>query len=136
MAPIILSLTFCVTTMPPPGERLPLLIVDSHNINYDLARQYARAGGLVRRCYAGANWRKLRRTAVVGGASHLKIVEAVAMGKAIVSTTLGAEGIDAVPERDLLIEDHAAIGDRHSGSSRRKNPVTIHRPPCMQDKLL
>jgi glycosyltransferase involved in cell wall biosynthesis len=29
------------------------------------------------------------------------------MGKAIVSTTLGAEGIDAVPERDLLIEDQS-----------------------------
>jgi len=35
--------------------------VDSHNIDYDLARQYARAGGLVRRFYAGINWRKLRR---------------------------------------------------------------------------
>ena len=51
--PIILSVTFCVTTMPPPGERPPLLIVDSDNIDYDLARQYARAGGLVRRRYAG-----------------------------------------------------------------------------------
>ena len=37
-------------------------MVDSHNIDYELARQYARAGGsLVRRLYAGANWRKLRR---------------------------------------------------------------------------
>ena len=27
------------------------------------------------------------------------------MGKAIVSTTLGSEGIDAIPGRDLLIED-------------------------------
>ena len=47
----------------------------------------------------------------------------MAMGKAIVSTTLRAEGIDAVPERDPLIEDHATLGDRHSGSSRRKNPL-------------
>jgi glycosyltransferase involved in cell wall biosynthesis len=45
----------------PPRERLPALVVDSHNIDYDLARQYARSGGLVRRLYAGANWRKLRR---------------------------------------------------------------------------
>jgi glycosyltransferase involved in cell wall biosynthesis len=29
----------------------------------------------------------------------------MAMGKAIVSTTLGAEGIDAVPGRDILIAD-------------------------------
>src|SRR6266850_4734923 len=46
----------------PPGERLPPLVVDSHEIAYGLARQFARAGGsLSRRLYAGANWRKLRR---------------------------------------------------------------------------
>jgi glycosyltransferase involved in cell wall biosynthesis len=44
----------------------------------------------------------------LGGGTRLKIVEAMAMGKAIVSTTLGAEGIDAVPGRDLLIEDEPA----------------------------
>jgi glycosyltransferase involved in cell wall biosynthesis len=216
------------------------LIVDSHNIDYDLARQYARNGSsLARRLYAGANWRKLRReelgtyrdadgvylcsaaderrlldqvpgvrTAVIpnaadveyyqprptdppsdertvvffghlsyvpnvdgvihfvreiwpriavahpqarckiiggrppilalagprveltgfvsdlrphlaaaaavvvplrlGGGTRLKIVEAMAMGKAIVSTTLGAEGIEAVAGRDLLVEDQPA----------------------------
>ena len=223
----------------PPNERLPRLVVDSHNIDYELARQYARAGrSLARRLYAGVNWRKLRReelgtyraadgvylcsaadqgrlldevpgarTAVIpnaadveyyqprptdppldgrtvvffghlsyapnvdgvihfvkdiwpriaeahpearvkiigdraprslqllagprveltgfvsdlrphvaaaaavvvplrlGGGTRLKIVEAMAMGKAIVSTPLGAEGIEAVPGRDLLIED-------------------------------
>jgi glycosyltransferase involved in cell wall biosynthesis len=232
----------CDLRQAPPGETLPPLVVDSHNIDYDLARQYARAGGtLVRRCYAGVNWRKLRReelatyrdadgvylcsaaderrllnevpgarTAVIpnaadveyyqprpmdpppdgrtvvffgtlsyvpnidgvihfardiwpriveadpkarfkiiggrpppsllelagprveltgfvsdlrphlaaasavvvplrlGGGTRLKIVEAMAMGKAIVSTTLGAEGIDAVPGRDLLVEDQPA----------------------------
>jgi glycosyltransferase involved in cell wall biosynthesis len=41
----------------------------------------------------------------LGGGTRLKIVEAMAMGKAIVSTRLGAEGIEAVPGRDLLIED-------------------------------
>jgi polysaccharide biosynthesis protein PslH len=44
----------------------------------------------------------------LGGGTRLKIVEAMAMGKAIVSTTLGAEGIEAVPGRDLLIEDDPA----------------------------
>jgi polysaccharide biosynthesis protein PslH len=226
----------------PPGEKPPPLIIDSHNIDYDVARQYARVGSLVRRIYAGVNWRKLRReelatyrnadgvclcsaaderrllddvpgvrTAVIpnaadvefyqprhtdpppdgrtvvffgalnyvpnvdgvlhfakdiwpriaeahpharckfigggrlppallelagpridltgfvpdlrphlasasavvvplrlGGGTRLKIVEAMAMGKAIVSTKLGAEGIDAVPGRDLLIEDEPA----------------------------
>ena len=226
----------------PPGEKPPALVVDSHEIAYDLARQFARAGGrLGRRLYAGANWRKLRweelgtyrnadgvylcsaaderrlldqipgaRTAVIpngadveyyqprltdpppdgrtvvyfgllstvpnvdgviyfvqdiwpriveahpearckiiggrappsllalagprveltgfvsdlrphlaaaaavvvplrlGGGTRLKIVEAMAMGKAIVSTTLGAEGIEAVAERDLIVEDQPA----------------------------
>jgi polysaccharide biosynthesis protein PslH len=225
----------------PPGERPPALVVDSHEIAYDLARQFARSGSnLYRRLYAGANWRKLRReelgtyrgadgvylcsaaderrlleqepgvrTAVIpnaadveyyrplptppsdgrtvvyfgllstvpnvdgvthfiqdvwpriaeahpdarckiiggrappsllalqgprveltgfvedlrphlaaaavvvvplrlGGGTRLKIVEAMAMGKAVVSTTLGAEGIEAVPGRDLLIADEPA----------------------------
>jgi glycosyltransferase involved in cell wall biosynthesis len=226
----------------PPNEKLPAFIVDSHEIAYDLGRQFARAGGsLLRRAYADINWRKLRReelrtyrdadgvylcsaaderrlldqipavrTAVIpnaadveyyqpraddpppdgrtvlyfgllsttpnvdavihfiediwpriaeanpearckiigarppaslralagprvdltgfvsdlrphvaasaavvvplrlGGGTRLKIVEAMAMGKAIVSTTLGAEGIEAVPGRDLLIEDQPA----------------------------
>jgi polysaccharide biosynthesis protein PslH len=232
----------CAMRQAPRGERLPSLVVDSHNIDYDLARQYARAGGgLVRRAYAGVNWRKLRReelgtyssadgvylcsalderrlldevpgirTAVIpnaadtdyyqprptdpprdgrtivffgllsyvpnvdgvvhfiqniwpriaeahpearckiigggappsllalsgprveltgfvsdlrphlasaaavvvplrlGGGTRLKIVEAMAMGKAIVSTSLGAEGIEAVPGRELFIEDQPA----------------------------
>jgi glycosyltransferase involved in cell wall biosynthesis len=226
----------------PPGERLPRVVVDSHEMAYDLARQFARSGGnLGRRLYAGANWRKLRReelgtyrdadgvylcsaaderrlldqvpgvrtavipngadveyyqprptdpppdgrtivffgllstipnidgvvhfvrdiwpriaeahpearckiiggrppppllalagprieltgfvsdlrphlaaaTAVVvplrlGGGTRLKILEAMAMGKAIVSTTLGAEGIEAVLGRDILVEDEPA----------------------------
>ena len=231
----------CDVRQAPPGEKLPALVVDSHNIDYDLARQYAHNGSLVRRLYAEANWRKLRReelatyrdadgvylcsasderrllneapnvrTAVIpnaadveyyqpgpddprpdgrtvtffgllsyvpnvdgvvyflrdiwpriaathpearckiigggpppsllalagprvdlagfmpdlrphlaaaaavvvplrlGGGTRLKIVEAMAMGKAIVSTSLGAEGIEAVPGRDILIEDKPA----------------------------
>ncbi|WP_425601320.1 glycosyltransferase family 4 protein [Bradyrhizobium ontarionense] len=226
----------------PAGEKPPWLIVDSHEIAYDLARQFADTGAsLGRRLYAGANWRKLRReelaayrdadgvylcstddekrlhddvpgarTAVIpnaadvdfyqprstdpapdgrtivyfgllstvpnidavthfiqdiwpriaehnpdarckiiggrpppslqalagprveltgfvpdlrphlasaaavvvplrlGGGTRLKIVEAMAMGKAIVSTGLGAEGIEAVPGRDILIENEPA----------------------------
>jgi glycosyltransferase involved in cell wall biosynthesis len=44
----------------------------------------------------------------LGGGTRLKIVEGMAMGKAIVSTTLGAEGIDVVPQRDILIADDPA----------------------------
>jgi glycosyltransferase involved in cell wall biosynthesis len=232
----------CNLRQAPTGEKLPAVVVDSHEIAYDLARQFARNGGsLGRRLFAGTNWRKLRReelgtyratdgvylcsaaderrlldqlpearTAVIpnaadvdyyrprpsnpppdgrtivyfgllstvpnvdgvthfvqeiwpliaaqhpearfkiiggrpspsllalagprieltglvpdlrphlaeaavvvvplrlGGGTRLKIVEAMAMGKAIVTTTLGAEGIEAVPGRDLLVEDHPA----------------------------
>jgi polysaccharide biosynthesis protein PslH len=236
----------CDLRQAPPGEKLPVVVVDSHEIAYDLARQFARTGGsLGRRLYAEANWRKLRReelgtyrdadgvylcstadelrlrdqvpgvrTAVVpnaadveyyqprptdpppdaqtlvyfgllstipnvdavihfvrdiwprvteahpearckiiggrpppsllalagpkieltgfvsdlrphlaaaaavvvplrlGGGTRLKIVEAMAMGKAVVSTALGAEGIEAVPGRDILIEsDPTAFAD-------------------------
>lgn len=43
----------------------------------------------------------------IGGGTRLKIVEAMAMGKAIVSTTLGAEGLDVQHGRDLLLADTA-----------------------------
>jgi glycosyltransferase involved in cell wall biosynthesis len=232
----------CDLRQAPSGERAPVLVVDSHNIDYDLARQYAHAGGsLARRLYAEVNWRKLRREELgtyrdadgvylcsvadqkrllsetpgartvvipnaanvdfykprptdpqpdgrtvvffglmsympnidgathfiqeiwpriaeanpqaqckiiggsppssllalagprieftgfvpdlrphlaeaaavvvplrIGGGTRLKIVEAMAMSKAIVSTTLGAEGIEAVPGRDILIADEPA----------------------------
>ncbi len=41
----------------------------------------------------------------LGGGTRLKIVEGMAMGRPIVSTSLGAEGIEAVPEREILIAD-------------------------------
>lgn len=41
----------------------------------------------------------------IGGGTRLKIVEAMAMGKAIVSTTLGAEGIDVTHGEDILLAD-------------------------------
>jgi polysaccharide biosynthesis protein PslH len=44
----------------------------------------------------------------IGGGTRLKILEAMAMGKAVVSTTVGAEGLEIVPERDLLLADDAA----------------------------
>ena len=41
----------------------------------------------------------------IGGGTRLKILESLAMGKAVVSTTLGAEGIAAVDGRELLLAD-------------------------------
>ena len=53
----------------------------------------------------------IRRAEVVvvplrhGAGTRLKILEAFAMGKAVVSTTLGAEGIPAENDREILLAD-------------------------------
>jgi glycosyltransferase involved in cell wall biosynthesis len=41
----------------------------------------------------------------IGGGTRLKIFEAMAMGKAVVSTTVGAEGLDVVPGTHLMTAD-------------------------------
>jgi glycosyltransferase involved in cell wall biosynthesis len=43
----------------------------------------------------------------VGGGTRLKILDAWAMGKAVVSTTVGAEGLGAAAGRDLELADDA-----------------------------
>lgn len=53
----------------------------------------------------------LRETAVfvvplrIGGGTRLKIFEAMATGRAVVSTRVGAEGLDVVHNEDVLLED-------------------------------
>lgn len=44
----------------------------------------------------------------IGSGTRLKILEAGAMGKAMVSTTVGAEGLDFVPGREISIADDPA----------------------------
>jgi glycosyltransferase involved in cell wall biosynthesis len=41
----------------------------------------------------------------IGGGTRFKILEAMAMAKPIVSTAIGAEGIDVVPGRNILLAD-------------------------------
>jgi glycosyltransferase involved in cell wall biosynthesis len=41
----------------------------------------------------------------VGGGTRIKIYEAMAMGKAVVSTSVGAEGLDVLHEQNILIAD-------------------------------
>lgn len=43
-----------------------------------------------------------------GGGTRIKILEAFAHRIPVVSTTIGAEGIDAAPGRDILLEDTPA----------------------------
>lgn len=48
----------------------------------------------------------------IGGGTRIKIYEGMAMGKATVSTTIGAEGLDVEHGRDILLEDApASFGD-------------------------
>ena len=44
----------------------------------------------------------------IGGGTRLKIFEAMAMGKAVVSTTVGAEGLPVTHGHDVLIADEPA----------------------------
>ena len=44
----------------------------------------------------------------IGGGTRLKIFEAMAMGKAVISTSIGAEGLDVKNGRDLILSDEAA----------------------------
>jgi glycosyltransferase involved in cell wall biosynthesis len=62
----------------------------------------------------------------LGGGTRLKIVEAMAMGKAIVSTTLGAEGIKAIAQRDILIADQPTTF-AHAVSRLLTDPVLAAR---------
>jgi polysaccharide biosynthesis protein PslH len=41
----------------------------------------------------------------LGGGTRIKILEACAAGKPVVSTTIGAEGLDLEPEKEILIAD-------------------------------
>jgi len=43
----------------------------------------------------------------VGGGTRLKIYEAMAAGKVVVSTSVGAEGLDVHPGRDIVLADSA-----------------------------
>lgn len=43
-----------------------------------------------------------------GGGTRIKILEALALGRPVVSTGIGAEGLDLLTERDILIADSAA----------------------------
>jgi polysaccharide biosynthesis protein PslH len=44
----------------------------------------------------------------IGGGTRLKVLEAMAMGRAIVSTALGCEGFDLVPGQELVVADTPA----------------------------
>lgn len=49
----------------------------------------------------------------IGGGTRLKIFEAMSMGKAVVSTTVGAEGLPVTPGEHLLVGDAPRTFARH-----------------------
>ncbi len=49
----------------------------------------------------------------LGGGTRLKITEAMAMGLPVVSTTVGAEGLDISPGKDILVADDASSFTKH-----------------------
>ena len=61
----------------------------------DLAPLYARAGVFVNPMRGG-------------GGTRLKMLEAMAAGKAVISTAIGAEGLALTPGRDVVVADTAA----------------------------
>jgi glycosyltransferase involved in cell wall biosynthesis len=74
----------------------------------------------------------------IGGGTRLKIFEAMAMGKAVVSTTVGAEGLPVTPGADIVIEDEpdrfaaAVIGllrndVRRSGLEQRARGLVVQK---------
>ncbi len=74
----------------------------------------------------------------IGSGTRLKILEGGAMGKAIVSTSVGAEGLDFVPGREILIADDPAEFARNviellRDPSRRKAMGEAARHRVLQD---
>jgi sugar transferase (PEP-CTERM/EpsH1 system associated) len=69
----------------------------------------------------------------IGGGTRLKIFEAMAMGKAVVSTTVGAEGLPVTPGRDIVIADEpvrfaqAVVHLMRDAESRRRIETSARR---------
>ena len=69
----------------------------------------------------------------IGGGTRLKIFEAMSMGKAVVSTTVGAEGLPVTPGRHLVLADEPAAFARaiveliRDGERRRRLELEARR---------
>lgn len=69
----------------------------------------------------------------IGGGTRLKIYEAMAMAKAVVSTTVGAEGLPVTSGRDVMIADEparfawAVVDLMRDGEARRRIEIEARR---------
>ncbi|AWI79762.1 hypothetical protein CEW87_10495 [Parazoarcus communis] len=84
-----------------------------------------------------------------GGGTRIKILEALAYGRPVVSTTVGAEGLDLIPERDILIADTPeAFADAclrlaadetlriRLAQSGRRRFENLYEARCVQEKMV
>jgi len=63
----------------------------------------------------------------IGGGTRLKILDAMAMGKAVVSTSIGCEGLDVTPEENIIVADSAEEFARRT--------VELLRNPDLTERL-
>jgi len=99
----------------PHGARAPIVVVDSHNIDFDLARQYACSGdSFLRRLYAAVNWRKLRREELA--------VYAEADGVYLCSAADRSRMLEEVEQRHSVVIANAADVDYYCPRSTDPAP--------------
>src|SRR5215472_14364018 len=110
-----------------PGARFRIVGRDPHPRVRKLASQFVEVTGTVPSIVE-----HLREAAVlvvplrIGGGTRIKIYEGMAMGKATVSTSVGAEGLDVQHGRDVLLGDDpvsfadAIVNLLRDGNLRRK----------------
>ncbi|MCK5160615.1 MAG: glycosyltransferase [Candidatus Aureabacteria bacterium] len=61
----------------------------------------------------------------IGGGSRLKILEAMAMGKAIVSTSIGCEGLEVIDNKNILISDSPSEFAAKTITLQRNNKLRV-----------
>jgi GT2 family glycosyltransferase/glycosyltransferase involved in cell wall biosynthesis len=92
-----------------PGATLHVIAGQRHERFWDLRRERVEVEGFVadvRPAYERAS--VVIAPLVASAGTNIKIMEAMAMGKAIVSTSAGIHGLDLEAGRDLLVADSAA----------------------------
>lgn len=82
-----------------PSEKMRQTVAERSNVNLtgwvDDVRPYLESAAL---CIVPIR---------IGGGTRMKIYEAMAMGKAVISTTIGAEGLDYQSGKDIIVVDQA-----------------------------
>ncbi len=109
------ALFLCKDVLPFVREQVPE--VTAYIVGHDppqAVRHLARQQGVVVTGYVEDVRPYMARAALyvvplrIGSGTRLKILEALAMGKAVVTTTVGREGLDLVAGRDVVVANGAA----------------------------